>query len=191
MQHKRHRPFHPAAPLVSMAARGAPGFNTMHPSKWGAIMHTNPGRARGFTLIEMMIVVVIAGILAAIALPSYWQYIQRSKIIEATTGLSNWRTRMEQYFLDNRVTRTTRTMLRAVSRCDPGAGQGVHADLQQRSHQHLSRSPPMAPPRAWHHRRLSYTVDQSNVKSTAGLPSGWTTPSPNDCWATRKDGTCG
>ncbi len=38
---------------------------------------------------------------------------------------------------------------------------------------------------------FSYTVDQSNVKSTAGLPSGWTTPSPNDCWATRKDGTCG
>ena len=65
-------------------------------------MHTNPGRTRGFTLIELMIVVVIAGILAAIALPSYWQYIQRSKIIEATTGLSNWRTRMEQYFLDNR-----------------------------------------------------------------------------------------
>jgi type IV pilus assembly protein PilE len=58
--------------------------------------------ARGFTLIELLVVVAIVGILAMIALPSYADYVRRSKIIEATTGMSDMHTRMEQYFLDNR-----------------------------------------------------------------------------------------
>ncbi len=62
-----------------------------------------PGlRIRGFTIIEVMIVVAIVAILASIALPSYADYVKRGKIVEATVALSDFRTRMEQYFLDNR-----------------------------------------------------------------------------------------
>ncbi|RZG74362.1 type IV pilin protein [Acinetobacter sp. WCHAc060025] len=42
-------------------------------------------KTKGFTLIELMIVVVIIGILAAIAFPSYTQYVQRTKRVEAQT----------------------------------------------------------------------------------------------------------
>src|SRR6266581_1407504 len=58
---------------------------------------------KGFTLIEVMIVVAIVAVLAAIALPNYADYIKRGKIIEATSALSDLRTRYEQYFLDNRT----------------------------------------------------------------------------------------
>lgn len=57
----------------------------------------------GFTLIEMMIVVAILGILAAIAIPQYTEYVRRSRITEATNGMNDFRTRMEQFFQDNRT----------------------------------------------------------------------------------------
>lgn len=57
---------------------------------------------RGFTLIEVMIVVAIVAILSAVAYPSYVDYIRRGQLPEGMTYLSDYRVKLEQYYQDHR-----------------------------------------------------------------------------------------
>ena len=60
-------------------------------------------RCNGFSLIEVMIVVVIIGILAALAYPSLEGYLQRTRQTEARTNLSALYTAQKIYFATNRT----------------------------------------------------------------------------------------
>jgi type IV pilus assembly protein PilE len=134
---------------------------------------------KGFTLIELMIVVAIIGILASIVVPSYVEYVMRGKAAEATSTLADMKNRMEQCFQDNKdyshancaaicatpadaeffayncggATQNTFTLS-----ANAVAGSGVEG--------------------------FSFTIDQDGAKTSnfAG--------NTGNCWLSKKDGTC-
>lgn len=61
----------------------------------------NKLQIKGFTILELMIVVVIVGVLAAIAIPAYSDYVTRSKRADAKAGLLSLQLEQEKYRANN------------------------------------------------------------------------------------------
>lgn len=145
---------------------------------------------KGFTLIEVMIVVAIIAILASIALPSYRDYIMRGQLAEGRERLEDYRLRMEQAFQNGR------TYLNAGGTCvvaPPGAGNtnftytcpgpaiGAYTVVATGN-----AGTPMA--------GFVYSVNQANARQTdvnSSVPAHWqslpsgNTAWPTNCWVTR------
>ena len=135
----------------------------------------------GFTLIELMIVVAIAGILAAVALPAYTDYVVRGKIPEATSNLATKRVQMEQYFQDN-LTYASAPACTSDSTSSQYFTFSCSAATATAFTLQAVGSGSMA--------GFTYTLDQTNAKATPAVPSGWASHSPDNCWVTKKGGVC-
>jgi type IV pilus assembly protein PilA len=67
-------------------------------------------KQQGFTLIELMIVIAIVGILAAIALPAYQDYTVRAKVTEGLVAMAEAKTTIAEYYSANNYLPDTATI---------------------------------------------------------------------------------
>lgn len=136
-------------------------------------------RPRGFTLVELMIVVAVVAILSAIAYPSYKDYVLRGQVAEGTAGLQTLQAQMERHYQNQR---TYATVGSTSSPCanSPKAGKFT-----------LSCS---GTPSATAYtiqavgQGLTYTVNQQNARTTTSTVGGW--PSCTTGWTLKRGQQC-
>jgi type IV pilus assembly protein PilE len=159
-----------------------------------AIVSAGRRQVVGFTLLEVMIVCAIVAILAAIALPNYADYVKRGKIIEATSALSDARTRFEQAFLDNRTYADVVGNTCASKASAAGAAlRAFDLDCCSTAPTATSYSCTATGKAGEGMAGFVYTITLPNAgvltrSSTITGVAGWS--GNGTCWATRKDGSC-
>ncbi len=137
--------------------------------------------SRGFTLIEVMIVVAIIAILGAVAVPQYKDYVTRSHLAEATSRLAALQVQMEQFYLDTHTyanspaCNSDSTSSNSFTFACVGTASITDYTLRATGRGQMSG--------------FALDIDK-NGKSTNAVPSGWSKPSPNTCWVAKKDGSC-
>lgn len=138
----------------------------------------SPLRERGFTLIEVLIVVAIVGILTAIAVPTYRDYVVRARLTEVFTGLGTVQPAAEEYWnnahtyvgFDRMPANSATFTFTLTSATDSaylitatGKAGGTMSGFQ-------------------------YTIDQTGTRATVATAGGWGTST--SCWIDKKNAQC-
>lgn len=134
--------------------------------------------AQGFTLIEIMVTVAIVGILTAVALPAYRDYVLRARLTEAFSTLSGIQPSAEQLWSNTRSFATVATLLPAsgtpnFSYAVSNAGVSSYTVTATGTAQAAG---------------FVFTIDQSGARATTVVPTGWTANA--NCWTDKRGGQC-
>ncbi|HAT33954.1 MAG TPA: prepilin-type cleavage/methylation domain-containing protein [Janthinobacterium sp.] len=136
----------------------------------------------GFTLIEVLVTVAIIGILSAVALPIYNDYVIRGRLTEAFSALGAAQPSAEQFWSN---TRNYANFDTAANSGFPSSPNFTYALSNASASTYTITATGNDGGRV---AGFIFTLDQQGTRATTGVPSGWTANAA--CWTDRKDGTC-
>jgi type IV pilus assembly protein PilE len=135
--------------------------------------------AHGFSLVEIMIVIVIVGILSSLALPSYLDYVTRARLSEAFTALGAAQASAEQFWSNEHTFAGFDGALSFPANTSNFSYVLTTATTSTYTIEAVGAGPLAG---------FIYSVDQNGARATLGVPSGWT--GNGACWTDRRDGSC-
>ncbi|RFP19031.1 MULTISPECIES: type IV pilin protein [unclassified Duganella] len=134
---------------------------------------------KGFTLIEIMISVAIVGILMAVAIPAYSDYVIRGRLSEAFTALGGAQPAAEQFWSNNR----TYFGFGTASSFPPNTANFTYGLGGATASSYTITATGVGKMAGF-----VYTIDQSGTRTTTGSPPGWGVS--GSCWVDHKGGAC-
>lgn len=135
----------------------------------------------GFSLVELMVALTIAAIIAAFAVPAYRDHAIRSYLPEMSSGLQLSALRLEQHYQDHRSYRNG-------SECGitlPGSERFLFSCAVPEDGQSFLLTATGSAAMAG----FAYTIDHQGQTRTIALPEAWG-PAPRDCWVMKRGATC-
>lgn len=146
---------------------------------------------RGFSLVELMVVVAVVAIIAAFAMPQYSDYVTRSKFAEAHSTLSDARVRLEQRFMDNRAYTGGAAPWACGSAAPTGGKYFTYSCVSTAGPDTYTVTATGDPAQGLS--GIAFTINESNTKATvvtAATPMAVAGYASNaGCWLTKK-GSC-
>jgi prepilin-type N-terminal cleavage/methylation domain-containing protein len=117
-----------------------------------------------FTLIELMIVVVISGILAAVAVPAYREYVYNSKLAEGYVGVNAINKAQSVFYLENRVFLSVHTELDGLNIAYAGGRKHTVTNVPGTAWTHLGNPLPLGSSHYFHYKVNGYYWDDGGTR---------------------------
>ncbi len=166
-------------------------------------LHSRPRPIAAFSLIELMVALAIAAIIAVFAVPSYRDHMLRAQIPEATSGLLLTAMRLEQHYQDHRSYARagigTGAAVGKGTAVGTGTGNGncgvnlpasgkfaFSCEVPEGGQSFLLSATGQADTAL---AGFEYTLDHLGAQRSVSLPTDWGN-SPVECWVERRNAGC-